>query len=50
MLSVFITPWMKPDQLPARDERGLPLGNRLEQRERTAAPRPRAAGRAGCTV
>ena len=31
MLSVFITPWMNPTQLPAGDERGLAVRDRAEE-------------------
>ena len=32
MLSVFITPWMKPDQHPLRHQVGLARDHAVEQR------------------
>ena len=38
MLSVFITPWMKPTMHPARHQLRLALHHRVEQREVLVLP------------
>ena len=44
MLSVFITPWMKPNVHPARDELRLPPDDRAQQLEIRAARRTSDSG------
>ena len=47
MLSVFITPWMKPDEHPPGDQRRLRGDDRLGTARGTGCPRPRPPGGGG---